>query len=524
MVGWLKVLLFVAGGTVAAAGTAYVTGLIDPWLDRNPPIVADEEEQPAATEPAPQQQAEVQPEAVEPAQPAEEAPEETVATEKQDRIVLPTIDILRVEPDGSVLIAGKAGAKAMVDVLNGDTVVARATADASGDFVAMPDQPLPPGDYQLSLRAINGDVIAMSNQTAVVAVPENKDGQVLALVETPGSASQLITVPQPEAPAAESAQPETQVATAPDAQQPVEPTTPQVASEPEAPADNTAQPVASTPTDVAEGEVAAAQVEPDPSDEAAATPAVEPQAEEEIAAVNEAEQQPEIAQQPATTAQVVVEAVEIEGNTIFVAGHAAPGHSVRVYADNTVLGEARVSEGGRFLVEARRDLPVGSYVIRADLLDASGAVVARAAVPFEREPGEAIAAIARAPETPASQTPTQAQPATAANEGAGATGGEQAAAPAAADVTAPALQRVDGSVIIRRGDNLWRISRRVYGQGIRYSTIYLANQNQIRNPDLIWPGQVFTVPQKTAEGDQADLDAIADQLVDPEAQPGAQSN
>lgn len=518
MVGWLKVLLFVAGGTVAAAGTAYVTGLFDPWLARNEPIVAEEEAQPAAPQ-TPQQQTEAEPEAIEP---AEDAPEETVAAEKQDRLVLPTIDILRVEPDGSILIAGKAGSKAMIDVMNGDTVVARATADASGDFVAMPDQPLPPGDYQLSLRAITGDVTAMSTQTAVVAIPEKEDGQVLALVETPGSASQLITVPQPEATAPDGAEPEAQVATAPNAQQPAEMTAPETATEPVAPADDSAQQEVSTPADVAEGEVAAAQVEPVPADEAAVPAASEPQVEEEIAAVSEAEQQPEIAQKPASTVQVVVEAVEIEGNTIFVAGHAAPGHSVRVYADNTVLGEARVSEGGRFLVEARRDLPVGSYVIRADLLDTSGAVVARAAVPFEREPGEAIAAVARAPETPASQTPTQAQPATAANEGA--IGGEQAAATAAADVTAPALQRVDGSVIIRRGDNLWRISRRVYGQGIRYSTIYLANQNQIRNPDLIWPGQVFTVPQKTAEGEQADLDAIADQLVEPEAHPGAQSN
>jgi nucleoid-associated protein YgaU len=89
-----------------------------------------------------------------------------------------------------------------------------------------------------------------------------------------------------------------------------------------------------------------------------------------------------------------------------------------------------------------------------------------------------------------------------------------ATAPLAQDVpttTAPKLQSVKGAVIIRRGDTLWRISRRVYGRGIRYSTIYVANQKQIEDPDRIWPGQVFTVPQKTSEGVAADMTSIGEQ-------------
>ncbi len=57
------------------------------------------------------------------------------------------------------------------------------------------------------------------------------------------------------------------------------------------------------------------------------------------------------------------------------------------------------------------------------------------------------------------------------------------------------LAHSDSAVIIRRGDTLWQISRRVYGQGVRYTTIYLANQDQIANPDLIEPGQIFGVPE-----------------------------
>ena len=51
-------------------------------------------------------------------------------------------------------------------------------------------------------------------------------------------------------------------------------------------------------------------------------------------------------------------------------------------------------------------------------------------------------------------------------------------------------------VIIRRGDNLWRIARRNYGRGIKYQAIYAANQDQIRNPHRIYPGQVFVIPTR----------------------------
>ncbi len=60
----------------------------------------------------------------------------------------------------------------------------------------------------------------------------------------------------------------------------------------------------------------------------------------------------------------------------------------------------------------------------------------------------------------------------------------------------PLTQSERNSVIIRRGDTLWQISRRVYGQGVRYTTIYLANEAQIRNPDVIQPGQIFGVPDE----------------------------
>jgi nucleoid-associated protein YgaU len=97
-----------------------------------------------------------------------------------------------------------------------------------------------------------------------------------------------------------------------------------------------------------------------------------------------------------------------------------------------------------------------------------------------------------------------------------ATGTDVAAAPPPAgvpEVVSPKLQSIDSAVIIRRGDTLWRISHRVYGRGVRYSTIYLANQAQIEDPDRIWPGQVFKVPEKSIDGEaDADLSRLGDRV------------
>jgi nucleoid-associated protein YgaU len=50
------------------------------------------------------------------------------------------------------------------------------------------------------------------------------------------------------------------------------------------------------------------------------------------------------------------------------------------------------------------------------------------------------------------------------------------------------------------GNSLWRLARRSYGRGIRYVEIYQANRSQIRDPNLIYPGQVLAVPATAGGG------------------------
>ena len=54
--------------------------------------------------------------------------------------------------------------------------------------------------------------------------------------------------------------------------------------------------------------------------------------------------------------------------------------------------------------------------------------------------------------------------------------------------------------MVQPGNSLWRIARRIYGRGIRYTVIYAANRAQIGDPALIFPGQIFSVPQEDGAG------------------------
>jgi nucleoid-associated protein YgaU len=535
---------------------------------------------------------------------------------------LPAFDILRVEPDGSTVIAGSAAPNSKLNVLDAGKVIASVDVGATGDFAAVLDNPLAAGDHQITLEAIGKDGKPLvSEEIATVSVPKDKSGELLAMVTKPGEASRILTMPE--------AKSGTEIAAATATEN-----TATDAKDAAAKAQDSAV-EAAKPVDTAKvPELPAAS-----SDIAATAPAVDVAKTTEVLA-NSTDDAAKLAAKPkaATTApEVQVSAVEIEGSKLFVAGGAKPNSVVRVYADDKLVAQVRADKTGRFVADNTLPLAVGNHTIRADVLSADGAKVEfRASVPFFRPEGEQLAAVAgdpaidKAPMTPladgaydkareetgkaigllknlykdgktpsaeelaaarssteialkslaeiklpvdadqtardmASKTSTEAAKALAllqalpkdAGSVRQALGSIDAAvtsatsssmqasasveikpAPevAAGDTTKPAdesvatsgetassaasdtsqtahaevqasvdqpkvieqapLKASETSVIIRRGDTLWQISRRVYGKGVRYTTIYLANEKQITNPDRILPGQIFGVPDK----------------------------
>jgi nucleoid-associated protein YgaU len=126
-----------------------------------------------------------------------------------------------------------------------------------------------------------------------------------------------------------------------------------------------------------------------------------------------------------------------------IAGQANPGETVRVYLNNEAIGSAVAGADGKWSLSPARPTPHGPQRLRVDRLTAGGPGVAhRLEVPFERmkaKPGD--------------------------------------------------------SVTVVWGDNLWNIARGSLGGGERYTAIYQANRDQIRDPNLIYPGQVFVIPK-----------------------------
>jgi len=175
----------------------------------------------------------------------------------------------------------------------------------------------------------------------------------------------------------------------------------------------------------------------------------------------------------ATVAITVVEAED--AGTLYAAGKAAPGASVRLYLNDTYLAPADVGPDASWSLKIAKGVVPGQYRVRADDVDpATGKVLSRAEVTFDFAAKPAAAQPAQS--AAVTQVPVASTPA--------------ASTPAATVV----VDSIETATVIR-GDSLWRISRKTYGLGNRYTEIHRANQQQIRDPDLIYPGQIFVLPK-----------------------------
>lgn len=278
-------------------------------------------------------------------------------------LVMPSFDLLRVEPDGSTVIAGRGQPNSKLEIKSGETVVATVDVGPEGDFAAVLDQPLAAGDHQLTLSAKDDKGVSKtSEEVATVSVPKDGKGELLAMVSKPGEASRLITVPDAAGKAAGEAAETAQKA----AHQAAGET---AAVEGEAKSD--AAPA--TGGEVAGTQTATADSTPATSETTAAD-----------------------ATASAAKAPVRVSAVELEGERMFIAGMATPGALVRIYADDKLVGETKADEQGRYVADGKIDLSVGRHTIRADVMSADGGKVDfRASVPFDRPEGEQVAVVAQ---------------------------------------------------------------------------------------------------------------------------------
>lgn len=287
-------------------------------------------------------------------------------------------------------------------------------------------------------------------------LPASDQPRILWLSMTSGeggrtltSVDQIIIAPTPRAvaaaPVASPPEPTVETANQPEVVPAPAPTEPMVTDTAEAQAIEPAQPTTDTPEAGAETAVAASD---------APTPAVSQtvlMADEGGVRVLQAPT-PD-AQSPDVMSSVALDAITYsDAGEVQLSGRAKGTGFVRIYLDNKPITTSRVAADGNWSSELP-DVGTGVYTLRVDEVSSEGTVVSRIETPFKRE--------------------------------------DQAVLLAQDDaVTAEPVR----AVTVQPGSTLWAISREVYGEGVMYVRVFEANRDRIRDPDLIYPGQVFALP------------------------------
>jgi len=138
---------------------------------------------------------------------------------------------------------------------------------------------------------------------------------------------------------------------------------------------------------------------------------------------------------------------------VTLGGRSNPSGLVRFYVNDEAISAAKTNEEGYWETDLSDIIP-GTYTLRIDQLSLKGDVISRLESPFKREDREKLAKLV-------------------------------------APSTSPARINI---VTVQPGNTLWAISRKRYGDGLLYVRVYEANRDKIKNPDLIYPGQLFDLP------------------------------
>ncbi|MEM9910153.1 MAG: peptidoglycan-binding protein [Pseudomonadota bacterium] len=360
----------------------------------------------------------------------------------------PEITTFRLYPDGQMLVAGRSfpGWETMVR-LDAD-VIATFLPEGNGEFVEFftVDPSDDPRVLSLSARSPEtGEDIASDAEIIIAPLPAIPSLESDVTTEL-GADDELASL------SPDTDQSDTQDGDGSDtSQDPVSLDEPETAALPseksDAGADQSAEDLAQENTKDVAGETPA-----EASDQATRQAAVLLSDEEGISLVQSSSGEPSEAASQNATSEVVLDTISYSPDgDVELTGRAAGDGFIRVYVDNAPILTSPIEDDGRW----RSSLPKldsGVYTLRVDEVAADGTVLSRVETPFQREDADVLA-----------------------------------------DAMEP--ERSVQAIIVQPGFTLWGISRERYGDGFAYVRIFEANRDLIRDPDLIYPGQVFSLPQ-----------------------------
>lgn len=314
----------------------------------------------------------------------------------------PEFDVVRIEPGGAAVIAGRAAPESDVTVLADGEPIAQTRSNARGAFVAIPQERLGAGQSELTL-------------TAVSPSGERRDSPNAVIMATPHAHS--LDAPEDDG---KSARKRASGGTG------------------EAAESSTAEAAGDTNTTTG-----ASQPMPSPF------VLKVPRTGSGGAEVLQHPTPPPTAGNGGKGPKLRIRIVQYTTRGgLVVSGRARTGRRVAVSLGGRVLGRGRADRDGNWSFVHNQRIPPGLYTLKAEALDSGGNIVAEVQTPFASQPD---------------------------------------------------IKNFDDGerlVVVQPGSNLWNIARRTYGKGVQYTTIYTANQDQIADPDLIYPGQVFVLPSQ----------------------------
>ncbi len=413
----------------------------------------------------------------------------------------PSFDLVRVDPDGNVVLAGRAAPNARVAILLDGKVLNEAIADRTGSFVALfgvgraaeprvltlnqigADDAMVPSNQSVIISAMSAPepsqtLLAGNEESAIAPVPPTNSARGIGGGQTP-SADTGSTAPAPVADASVAAGPgSTSDADAGNnAPGPGQPTANgQAQSAPAAPADSapsapvggaapTAAPLPAivTPQPGADApqpgtSTANAPPAPAPAPEIPIAPATPKAPRVLLASENGIKVLQDGGSGPAALDAIALDSINYDPKgEVSLAGRGQGEGFARVYLNNRPVLTEPIQVDGSWRAPLP-DVDPGVYTLRIDEVNLEGKVISRVETPFKREEPAALAALSAAEEVPESGIKLS-------------------------------------LVTVQPGNTLWGIATRNYGKGILYVRVFEANRDRIRDPDLIYPGQVFTIPE-----------------------------
>ncbi len=389
------------------------------------------------------------------------------ASEEKVTIYPPKLETVRIDDDGTALVAGMAYPGSILEILVDEKVVESITLGQDGNFAVLFDIELKDRPQIISIRSIDGETVLVSDETMIVAPKiielaqaDPADNQTQKQSEGAENSTEVGVSPKEKSETTSEENSSSNLAAETDLEEETEKAveannisndnvdkadltnkTPQLAQPTEEKIEEDVQQILTQ-------EPSGSDLIPNTVSNKAEQPTVLLADSEGVKVVQSGKTGPNV------MTDVMFDTINYsKDGDVAVTGRGTPESIVHFYLDNSPVASTAVDQTGYWSADLS-DVEAGVYTLRLDQLDQSGKVSSRIESPFKREDRSVLV--------------DQMQ-----------------------DIASPARINV---ITVQPGNTLWAISRERYGRGILYVQVFDANKDKIRDPDLIYPGQIFDLP------------------------------